>query len=100
MNIDARGATITTPEEGVVELLTIDECGGPSSVCPSITLHIKKDALSHAPFKMVFSQSSPKEVLRIENDGRIFWNGREVESDDEFRKAMMEVAKWGRGEVR
>ena len=34
-----------------------------------------------------------KEVLRIANDGRIFWNGREVESDDEFRAAMLDLSK-------
>lgn len=31
------------------------------------------------------------EVLRIQQDGRIFWKGREVESDEEFRAAMMDV---------
>ena len=31
------------------------------------------------------------EVLRIEKDGRIFWRGREVESDDEFRAALMDL---------
>ena len=32
-----------------------------------------------------------KEVVRIAHDGRIFWNGREVESDDDFRAAMMDL---------
>ena len=31
------------------------------------------------------------EVLRITCDGRIFWNGREVESDDQFRSAMLDL---------
>lgn len=31
------------------------------------------------------------EALRIEHDGRIFWKGREVEADDQFRAAMIEL---------
>ncbi|MBY0498865.1 MAG: hypothetical protein K2P74_04500 [Nitrosomonas sp.] len=31
------------------------------------------------------------EVIRIDGDGRIFWNKREVETDDELRAAMMEL---------
>jgi hypothetical protein len=30
-----------------------------------------------------------KEVVRIEHDGRVIWNGREVKTDDEFRAAML-----------
>lgn len=33
--------------------------------------------------------SDPTEVLRIAPDGRIFWKQREVETDDEFRAAML-----------
>jgi len=29
--------------------------------------------------------------LRIAPDGRIFWKQREVETDDEFRAAMLEL---------
>lgn len=32
------------------------------------------------------------EVLRIASDGRIFWRGREVETDDDFRAAMIDLA--------
>ena len=32
-----------------------------------------------------------KEVMRIAPDGRIFWKQREVETDDEFRAAMLEL---------
>ena len=32
-----------------------------------------------------------KEVMRIEASGRIFWAGREVETDDDFRTAMLEL---------
>ena len=30
-----------------------------------------------------------KEIIRIEHDGRVIWNGREVKTDDEFRAAML-----------
>lgn len=30
-----------------------------------------------------------KEVVRITRDGRIFWNGREVETDEDFRNCMI-----------
>lgn len=39
-----------------------------------------------------FSQAN-KEVLRIEADGRIFWNQQEVDTYTEFRAAMMELNK-------
>jgi hypothetical protein len=32
--------------------------------------------------------------MLIQHDGRIFWRGREVESDDDFRAAMLDVAKY------
>ena len=32
-----------------------------------------------------------KEVLRIEPSGKIFWSGREVKTDDDFRAAMIEL---------
>lgn len=35
----------------------------------------------------------PKEVLRIEAGGDVIWRGRKVEGDDEFREAMMDLAK-------
>ena len=31
------------------------------------------------------------EVLRIDKDGRIFWKGCEVEGDDEFKAAMLDL---------
>lgn len=31
------------------------------------------------------------EVLRIDNDGRLFWKGCEVETDEDFRAAMLEL---------
>ena len=36
-------------------------------------------------------QPDSREVLKITADGKIFWNGREVEGDDEFRAAMVDL---------
>lgn len=30
-------------------------------------------------------------VVTIKSDGRVFWRGREVETDDDFRAAMMDL---------
>ncbi len=40
-----------------------------------------------------YAQLGGTEVLRIEYDGRIFWRGREVETDTEFRAAMIDLQK-------
>ena len=37
------------------------------------------------------------EIVRIAPDGRIYWNWREIETDDEFRSAMLELSKCLRG---
>lgn len=39
----------------------------------------------------VFTRNQETPVIKIDPDGRIFWNGREVESDDEFKGAMMDM---------
>lgn len=44
---------------------------------PADILEIRKDAST--------------EVIRIGPDGRLFWRGREVETDDDFRGAMMDL---------
>jgi len=31
------------------------------------------------------------QVIRIENDGRAFWRNREIETDDDFRAAMLDL---------
>lgn len=31
-------------------------------------------------------------ILEIKADGRLFWRGREVETDDDLRKAMVELS--------
>ena len=35
----------------------------------------------------------PREVIRIAPDGKLFWNEREVETDDDFRSAMLDLAE-------
>lgn len=37
------------------------------------------------------------EVILIESDGRLFWHGREVETDDDFRAAMLELRDYFMG---
>lgn len=32
-------------------------------------------------------------VVEIKNDGTILWKGREIESDDDFKKAMLDLKK-------
>jgi len=44
-----------------------------------------------SPSSLVIYGYSPEEVLRIDPEGRIFWKGCEVESDADFRAAMLEV---------
>lgn len=42
----------------------------------------------------ILTISTPGEVvIRIAPDGRLFWHEREVETDDDFRAAMLELAK-------
>lgn len=35
-----------------------------------------------------------KEIIRITSDGRVFWNQREVETDADFRSAMLELVEY------
>ena len=40
---------------------------------------------------IIFKVADSQEIIRIANDGRIFWKQREVETDADFRKAMVEL---------
>jgi len=40
----------------------------------------------------VIRQEPTIAVISIGPDGRLFWRGREVETDDDFRGAMMDLA--------
>lgn len=41
-----------------------------------------------------FVDAEPNEVMRWGADGRIWWRGREVETDDELRDAIRDIHKW------
>lgn len=47
-------------------------------------------AVDPSKFDTTFFKAN-KEVVRIAHDGRIYWHGREVESDKDFRAAMVEL---------
>ena len=36
----------------------------------------------------------PEPIILIDRSGRIFWKGREVKGDDDFRAAMLDLAKY------
>jgi hypothetical protein len=38
-------------------------------------------------------EHSGAEVVRIQGDGRLFWRGREVFTDDAFRSAILELVQ-------
>jgi len=44
-------------------------------------------------FTITMFEQNPQEIIRIQYDGRLFWKGREVETDEDFRAAMMDLAK-------
>ena len=46
-----------------------------------------------APDIFIIVNSESEKVIRIAKDGRLFWHQREAETDDDFRAAMMELAK-------
>lgn len=52
-------------------------------------LNIKTGSVKSSIF--VAYDDNGREVVRIDNDGKIFWNKREVETDYELRAAMMEL---------
>jgi hypothetical protein len=35
-----------------------------------------------------------KPIIKIQYDGRVFWNGREVETDQDFRAAMLDLVNF------
>ena len=42
----------------------------------------------------VADSDAPDEIMRWEADGRLFWRGREVETDDEFRQMVRDMHAW------
>jgi hypothetical protein len=48
---------------------------------------------SQFPSTICINNTSNKEVVRIDPQGRIYWLGREVTTDEEFRQTMLELHK-------
>lgn len=46
---------------------------------------------AHPVTVLTFWKSDGRAVLELLHDGRIFWHGREVTGDDEFRRAMIDL---------
>jgi hypothetical protein len=44
-------------------------------------------------------KSEGKEVVRIANDGNVYWHGRLVESDEDFKSAMLDLAEALKGNL-
>lgn len=43
------------------------------------------------PNTIILRVSPPKEVLRLGADGRVWWNGVEIVTEQEFKEAMIEL---------
>lgn len=39
----------------------------------------------------VQENNQPEEIIRIGPDGSIYWRGREIESDQDFKSAMLDL---------
>jgi len=48
---------------------------------------------STIPSLLTVNNPKHQEVIRIDKEGRIYWLGREVTTDDEFRQTMLELHK-------
>ena len=48
-------------------------------------------AINIVQYHSVVFPSNSNKVIEIKYDGTILWNGREIESDDEFKLAMLDV---------
>lgn len=46
-----------------------------------------------APCELQLRAFSGETVITIKPDGRVLWRGREIETDQDFRSAMMDLAK-------
>lgn len=47
---------------------------------------------------ILFVQANPgREVIRITPTGDLYWNGRLVETDDDFKAAMLDLAEHFKG---
>jgi hypothetical protein len=39
-------------------------------------------------------ESLPPEIMRWQADGKIFWNSKEIETDDELKQMIKEIHGW------
>lgn len=54
--------------------------------------------LKYEPDTLIL-RNQDKEVIRVDPVGRVFWHGREVETDEDFRGAMMEMREYFMGRI-
>ena len=54
------------------------------------TMTLQATVLDPSVFTIV---NRDKEVIRIDNEGRIFWYGREILTDEEYRLTMLDLVK-------
>lgn len=47
--------------------------------------------MARAAHPLMIRTSEGVEVVCIKHDGRIFWRGREVETDQDFKSAMIDL---------
>ena len=59
----------------------------------NLTSHSISAASNIAPTLYIYD-GQQAEVVRISADGAIFWKGREVETDEDFKAAMMDVRNY------
>ena len=56
-----------------------------------MTVRPSLDSSAKPEYALQISNAGAQEIISIRMDGRVFWRGREVETDDDFRAAMMEL---------
>ena len=60
----------------------------------SMSLQINNDYLAeYKPHILEIKDHTGKEIVRITYEGNIYWNGREVETDQEYRDTMLYIAR-------
>jgi hypothetical protein len=58
------------------------------------SLQINNDYLAeYKPHILEIKDSTGKQIVRITYEGLIYWNDREIETDQEYRDTMMYIGK-------
>ena len=57
-----------------------------NSLLATIRTNIKTNTIT-----IIQGNNSPVPVILIKPNGTLFWNGREVQTDDDFRAAMLDL---------